>query len=120
MRFFAIPTHFFGIRARKTGLDGGKLRGASLVAPKRTAYSKIIIAAHRQFLIVRSRIGVVGAIFQNGRPLVAVVRYQAVVAIHHASQSRIKVERALVELRKVNVLGLCNCREHHEAQCKKV
>lgn len=114
--FFAVSTHFFGIRARKTGLNGCKFRSTGFVAPKGPAHSKIIVATNRQFLIVRSRVRVVSAVFQNGSPLVAIVRYQTVVAVHYASHRRVKVERALVELRKVDVLGLCHCREHHEAQ----
>lgn len=116
VRFFAVSTHFLGVRARKTGLDGGKFGSTGFVAPKCAAYAKIIVATHRQFLIVRSRIGVVGAIFQDRSPLVAVVGDQAVVAVHHTRHGRVEVERTLVELRKVDVLGLSHCPEHHETQ----
>lgn len=116
VRFFAVSTHFFGIRARKTGLNGCKFRSTGLVAPKGSAHSKIIVATNRQLLIVRSRVRVVSAVFQNGSPLVAIVRYQTVIAVHYACHRRIEVERALIELREVDVLGLCHCREHHEAQ----
>lgn len=47
VRFFAVSTHFLGIRARNTGLDGGKFRGARFVAPQGSAQTKVIVAAHR-------------------------------------------------------------------------
>ena len=118
--FFAVASHFLCVRARETCLNGGKFRGAGFVAPKGAAHSEIVVATYRKFLIVGCRIRVVGAVFENRRPLIAIIGYQAVVAIHHTSHGWIKIKRALVELRKVDVLGLCHCREHHEAQRKNV
>ena len=115
--FFAVAAHFLGVRARNACLDGGKFRRTSLVTPKCTAHTEIVITTHRKLLIIRSGVSVVGAIFQDRRPLVAVVSHQTLVAIHYACHCRVKVQRALIELRKVDVLGLCHCREHHEAQC---
>jgi len=121
MGFFAIATHFFGIRSGQAPLQGCKFGSARFIAPKRAAYTEIVITANRNFLVVRSRVRIVSVIFQDRRPLVAVISHNAVVAIHHTRHSRVQIERALVKLREVDVLCLhCHCRQHHEAQRKNV
>jgi len=98
VRFFAVATHFLGIRAGKAGLKRGKLGSAGFVTPQRAAYSEVVVAAYWQFLIVRCRIGVVSVAFQNGSPLVAVIGYNAVVAVHYTGKGGIEIERAHVKL----------------------
>lgn len=98
MRFFAVAAHFLGIRARNACLNGCKFGRTGFVAPKCATHTKIIVATNGYFLVVTGRVGVVGVVLKDGCPLVAVVRYHPVVAIHHAGQSRIQVQRTLIEL----------------------
>lgn len=106
VRFFAVATHFFGIRTRQTRLDRCELGSARFIAPQRTADTEVVVTAYRQFLVVGNGIRVVRIFLEDGSPLVPVVRYQTVVTVHNARQSRIQVERTLVELGKVYVLSL--------------
>ena len=98
MRFFAIAAHFFGIRAGKARLQGCKLGSPGFIAPQSTAYTKIVVTSYCQFLVVRSRVGVVSVAFQNGSPLIAVIGYNPLVAVHYAGEGGVEVERAHVKL----------------------
>lgn len=113
VRFAAVAAHFFSIGARHASLQRSEFGFAGLVAPQGTTQAKIIIAADSQLLIIGSRVGIVGILPQNGRPLVAVVRYNTVVTVHHAGHCRVQVERAHVELREVDILCL-TCRNRQQ------
>lgn len=120
MGFAAVATHFLGIRAGQAPLQGSKFRFAGFIPPEGAAHAEIVITAYRNFLVVRSGIRIVGILFQHGRPLVAVVGHDTLVAVHHTRHGRVEIERAHVKLREVDVLRLnCHSRQHREAQDSK-
>lgn len=117
----AVATHLLGIRTRSAQLGSGELGGTCLVAPECSAHAEIVVAAYRNLLVIAGRIGIVGIVFQNGGPLVAVVGNEAVITVHHASHRRIEVQRTLVKLRKVYVLSLdTRSRQRHKTQQEEV
>lgn len=121
VRFLAGTAHFFGIRARQACLNCSEFGSAGFVAPQGTADTEVVVTAYRQTLVIGNRIGVIRVFLEDRCPLVAVIGYQTVVAVHHTGQGRVQIERALIELREVNVLSSgARRRQYHDAADNKV